>query len=179
MSAPNTLAESIVAALVRHGVQRMFGTPGGGSSLDLIDAAGAQGIEFALARTETAAAIMAAVTGELTGTPGVVLAGVGPGAASTVNGIAYAHLERAPLVLFTDGPASSLHQAFDQSALFAPNQVPGEAPPRGRSRQNRKGDRSRTGTSTGAGASGSDGSRRFGLRGGLVHRCAKAFDRGD
>ena len=120
MSAPNTLAESIVAALVRHGVQRMFGIPGGGSSLDLIDAAGAQGIEFVLARTETAAAIMAAVTGELTGTPGVVLAGVGPGAASTVNGIAYAHLERAPLILFTDGPASSLHQAFDQSALFAP-----------------------------------------------------------
>ena len=120
MSAHNTLAESIIAALVHHGVQRMFGIPGGGSSLDLIDAAGARGIEFVLARTETAAAIMAAVTGELTGTPGVVLAGLGPGAASTVNGIASAHLERAPLILFTDGPASSLHQAFDQNALFAP-----------------------------------------------------------
>ena len=56
----------------------------------------------------------------LTGKPGVVLVGVGPGAASTVNGIAYARLERAPLLLFTDGPASSLHLAFDQSALFAP-----------------------------------------------------------
>ncbi len=98
----------------------MFGIPGGGSSLDLIDAAGELGIDFVLTRTEAAAAIMAAVTGELTGTPGVVLAGVGPGAASAVNGIAYAHLERAPLILFTDGPASSRHQAFDQNALFAP-----------------------------------------------------------
>ena len=120
MSDSNTLADSIVTALANHGVHRMFGIPGGGSSLDLIDAARDQGIDFVLARTEVAAALMAAVTGELTGTPGVVLAGVGPGAASIVNGIAYAHLERAPLLLFTDGPAASLHQSFDQNALFVP-----------------------------------------------------------
>ena len=120
MSTKTTLAESVVTALARHGVQRMFGIPGGGSSLDLIDAARDRGIDFVLARTEVAAALMAAVTGELTGAPGVVLAGVGPGAASIVNGIAYAHLERAPLLLFTDGPAASLHQSFDQNALFAP-----------------------------------------------------------
>jgi len=120
MAAAATLAETVVAAFKRHGVKRMFGIPGGGSSLDLIDAAGAAGIEFVLTRTETAAAIMAAVTGELSATPGVVLTGVGPGAASAVNGIAYAHLERAPVVLITDGPASSLHQAFDQNALFRP-----------------------------------------------------------
>lgn len=120
MAAAPTLAETVVAALKRRGVKRMFGIPGGGSSLDLIDAAGAAGIEFVLTRTETAAAIMAAVTGELTANPGVVLTGIGPGAASAVNGIAYAHLERAPVVLITDGPASSLHQAFDQNALFRP-----------------------------------------------------------
>ncbi len=120
MPTATTLAESTAAALARNGVQRMFGIPGGGSSLDLIDAARELGIDFVLARTEVAAAIMAAVTGELTGTPGVVLAGIGPGAASIANGIAYAHLERAPLLLFTDGPASSLHQSFDQNALFAP-----------------------------------------------------------
>lgn len=120
MYSPDTLAETIVCALAARGVRRMFGIPGGGSSLDLIDAAGARGIEFVLTRTETAAVIMASVTGELTGTPGVALVGVGPGAASSVNGVAYACLERAPLLLFTDGPASSLHQAFDQNALFAP-----------------------------------------------------------
>jgi len=120
MAAAPTLAETVVAAFKRHGVKRMFGIPGGGSSLDLIDAAGAAGVEFVLTRTETAAAFMAAVTGELSSTPGVVLTGIGPGAASAVNGIAYAKLERAPVVLITDGPASSLHQAFDQPALFAP-----------------------------------------------------------
>ncbi|MCP4327738.1 MAG: thiamine pyrophosphate-binding protein [Alphaproteobacteria bacterium] len=115
-----TLAEGIADRLADTCVGRIFGIPGGGSSLDLIDAAAARGIDFVLTRTETAAALMAAVTGELTGTPGVALAGIGPGAASIVNGVAYAQLERSPLILFTDGPASSQHQAFDQNALFRP-----------------------------------------------------------
>lgn len=115
-----TLADHVAGTLVSHGVRRMFGIPGGGSSLALIEAAGRLGIDFILTRTETAAAIMAGVTGELTGTPGVVLTGIGPGAASAVNGIAYAYLEKAPVVLFTDGPAASPHQAIDQNALYAP-----------------------------------------------------------
>jgi len=114
------LAAAIVDQLKAVGVKRMFGIPGGGSSLALIEAAGRAGLEFILTRTETAAAIMAAVTGEITGTPGVVLTGIGPGAASAVNGIAYAHLEKSPVVLITDGPASAPHQALDQNALFAP-----------------------------------------------------------
>ena len=115
-----TLAATIVDQLKAVGVRRMFGIPGGGSSLALIEAAGRAGIEFILTRTETAAAIMAAVTGEISGIPGVVLTGIGPGAASAVNGIAYASLEKSPVILITDGPASSPHQAFDQNALFAP-----------------------------------------------------------
>ncbi len=115
-----SVAGHIVDVLVRRGVKRLFGIPGGGSSLALIEAADRAGLAFILTRTETAGAIMAAVTGELSETPGVMLAGVGPGAASAVNGVAYAHLERAPMMLFTDGPASSLHQAFDQKALYAP-----------------------------------------------------------
>ncbi len=119
-NATSSLASAVAETLGAWGVKRIFGIPGGGSSLALIEAAGCQGIDFVLARTETAAAIMAAVTGELTGRPGAVLTGIGPGAASVVNGIAYAHLEKAPMVLFTDGPASSPHQAFDQNALFRP-----------------------------------------------------------
>ena len=119
-----SLAGRIAATLAERGVRRMFGVPGGGSSLDLIDAASHHGVEFVLCRTETAAAIMAAVTGELTGIPGVVLTGIGPGAASVVNGIAYASLERAPAVVFTDAHDESAtappHQIFDQPALFAP-----------------------------------------------------------
>lgn len=116
----STLADEIAAVLVAHKVERIFGIPGGGSSLDLIDAAAKVGIPFTLNRTEAAATIMAAVTGELTGAPGAVLVGVGPGASSATNGVAYASLERSPMVLFIDGPASSLHQHFNQQAVFRP-----------------------------------------------------------
>ncbi len=103
---PPVLASALIDQLKAAGVKRLFGIPGGGSSLALIEAATRAKLEFILTRTETAAAIMAAVTGEMTGIPGVVLTGIGPGAASAVNGIAYAYLEKSPVVLITDGPAS-------------------------------------------------------------------------
>ncbi len=123
---PMTLADTMMAAFKLRGVRRVFGVPGGDSSLDLIAAAGRQGVDFVLARGETAAAMMAAVTAELTGAPGVVITGIGPGAASAVNGVAYAGLERAPLVIITDAREAGAngqmppHQTFDQPALFAP-----------------------------------------------------------
>ena len=61
---PKTLADVLTDQLAERGVRRMFGVPGGGSSLDLIDAGARNGIEFVLSQTETAGAIMAAVTGE-------------------------------------------------------------------------------------------------------------------
>ena len=121
-----TLAQGLAAACRARGVRRAFGVPGGASSLDVIDALAAEGIDFVLTHGETAAALMAAVTAELGGAPGVVVTGVGPGAASAVNGIAYAALERAPVLLVADtlaDPAEghhALHQRFDQRALFAP-----------------------------------------------------------
>ncbi|MEC8726344.1 MAG: thiamine pyrophosphate-binding protein [Pseudomonadota bacterium] len=119
-----SLAQRVAEMLKQRGVQRIFGVPGGGSSLDLIEAAAEQDIDFVLCRTETGAAIMAAVTGELTGIPGIVLTGIGPGAASAVNGITYASLERAPIIIFTDAHEVNAteppHQIFDQQSLFAP-----------------------------------------------------------
>lgn len=114
-----TVAEFLIDALAERGTKRLYGVPGGGNSLDLIDAAGRRGVDFVLAQTETAAAIMAAVGAEISGTPGAVLVGVGPGAASVVNGVAYASLEQAPLVVLTD-KATGPHQDFDQPAMFAP-----------------------------------------------------------
>ncbi len=121
----SNLAETLVAVLKGHGVQRAFGIPGGGSSLPLMSAFQNQGIDFVLTAGETPATIMAAVSGLLTDTPGVVMTGVGPGAASAVNGMAYAALERAPILLLADAAeagagARSRHQVFDQSGLFAP-----------------------------------------------------------
>src|SRR5919202_2440935 len=64
-----TGAEAVAAALQAAGVARLFGVPGGGSSLDLVAAAEARGIPVVLARQESAAVIMAATEAELSGRP--------------------------------------------------------------------------------------------------------------
>ena len=119
-----TRAKALVSAFRDRGMKRMFGVPGGGSSLDLIAAAVDLDVEFVLCRGETSAALMAAVSGELTGAPHIALTGIAPGAASAVNGVAYASLERAPMAIITDarepGASTNSHQVFDQAALFAP-----------------------------------------------------------
>ena len=125
MSEPRTLAQTIAAICAEHGVARIFGVPGGGSSLDLIRAFAERNISFVLARTEAAAAIMAAATAEATGTIGVVITTQGPGTASAANGIAHASLDRAPVFLISDGwtarqAAFDTHQVFDQRGLLAP-----------------------------------------------------------
>jgi acetolactate synthase-1/2/3 large subunit len=107
------------------GTPRIFGVPGGGSGLALMDAAREAGLPFVLTHGETAACIMAAVTGELTGVPGAAVTGLGAGAASAVNGVAHAWLDRSPMIVIADrhpGAALALtsHQRIDQTALFAP-----------------------------------------------------------
>lgn len=123
-AAPGTIAEALVHRLADHGVRRIFGVPGGDCSLDLIDAAPRAGIEFVLTRTESAAAIMASVTADLTGAPGVLLTTRGPGLANAVNGIACAALDRSPLLVLSDGQepehAHVSHQWFDQAAVLRP-----------------------------------------------------------
>ena len=120
-----TAADAVVAALLDAGVSRLFGVPGGGSSLDLVAAAHRRGLPFALARHEAAAVIMAATTAEITGRPGAVLVTRGPGVANAANGIAHASLDRAPVVLLADGftgaeRAFANHQWFDHAAMLAP-----------------------------------------------------------
>lgn len=120
-----TVAQTIAATCKAKGVRRVFGVPGGGSCLDLIRAFAEEGIAFVLARTETAAVLMAAATAELTGGFGVAMTTQGPGTASATNGIAHASLDRAPVLLLTDGWTErqsrfDTHQVFDQRALMAP-----------------------------------------------------------
>jgi acetolactate synthase-1/2/3 large subunit len=82
-------------------------------------------MRFVLTHTETAAAVMAGVYSELTRTPTACVVTRGPGAASSVNGVAQAMLDRQPVILLSDSvPASDRsrvsHQRLDQAALFAP-----------------------------------------------------------
>ena len=110
-----TSAEAVVGFLAEAGTRRIYGVPGGGSTLDVIEAARKRGIDFVLAHHGLGAVLMAATEGDLLGRPGVCLAALGPGAASTVNGVAHALLDRAPLLLLTDRPPRiSMHLATRQ-----------------------------------------------------------------
>src|SRR5438309_4074004 len=116
-----TVADAIAARLRAAGVTHLFGMPGGGSNLDLLEAAARVDLPFVLTSTETAGALAALAQAEITGRPGACLTTLGPGAASIVNGVACARLERAPLIVFTDSqPAAFSHQRLDQRALLAP-----------------------------------------------------------
>jgi acetolactate synthase-1/2/3 large subunit len=122
--APLSVTEAMVATLAARGVTHMFGVPGGECNLDFIAAADKAGMRFVLTRTETSAAIMACVAAELTGAPGVAMTTRGPGLAAAANGVAYADLDRAPLLLIADGyedeQAYISHQRIDQGAILAP-----------------------------------------------------------
>ena len=120
-----TNADLIVQALLTVGVERLFGMPGGGSNADIIEAARRAGLPFTLAHTEAASAFMAAAQAEITGKPGACLATLGPGAASLMNGLAHAFLDRVPLIAITDcypgqAAAGRGHQALAQSDMFRP-----------------------------------------------------------
>ncbi|WP_170979311.1 thiamine pyrophosphate-binding protein [Roseomonas sp. HF4] len=117
-------SDLVLRALSRRGTRRIWGVPGGGSSLDLIRGCDAEGIRFVLCRHEGSAAMMAVADAELTGAPGVVLTTKGPGLFNAANGVACATLERAPVVLVTDGFTEAqtrwiTHQVFDQQRATA------------------------------------------------------------
>jgi acetolactate synthase-1/2/3 large subunit len=119
-----SVTDALVARLAEHGVKRMFGVPGGECNLDFIASAEAEGMDFVLTRTETSASLMACVTSELTDTPGVAMTTRGPGLAAAANGVAYADLDRVPLLLIADGYEDDQgyvsHQRIDQTALLSP-----------------------------------------------------------
>jgi acetolactate synthase-1/2/3 large subunit len=123
-TASQTVAEALLEELACRGTRRIWGVPGGGSSLDVIAAAPRFGLDFILARQEANAAMMALADAELTGAPGVVMTTKGPGVSNAANGLACATLERAPLLLLSDGFSREqlgwvTHQVFDQQGATA------------------------------------------------------------
>ena len=79
-------------------MRRVYGLPGE-DHLRLLDAFGAEDLDYVGARDETAAAIMAAAEAQATGVPGVVLVTIAPGLTNAVNGIAHAWLDGVPLLV--------------------------------------------------------------------------------
>jgi acetolactate synthase-1/2/3 large subunit len=119
------LRDYIVSRLQQAGVRALFGVPGGGGNLDLVDAAERAGLPFVLTATETGGALAAIAQFEVTQQPGACLTTLGPGAASVANGVACAFLDRASILVFTDCHASASagayeHQQIDQQSFFTP-----------------------------------------------------------
>ncbi len=96
-----TGAETFVRCLVEEGVEYLFGYPGG-AVLNLYDALYQQDrIKHILVRHEQGAVHAADGYARATGRPGVVLVTSGPGATNAITGIATAHMDSSPLVVFT------------------------------------------------------------------------------
>ncbi|HEY0336740.1 MAG TPA: thiamine pyrophosphate-binding protein, partial [Burkholderiales bacterium] len=117
-------ADLIIAILKAAGVQRGFGVPSG-NVLPLMEAMRVGGIPFVLTAHEGSAAFAADVMARMTGTPGLCIATLGPGATNLTTGVGGAYLDRSPLIAIT----CTLNQAqlgrrmqmwIDHQALFKP-----------------------------------------------------------
>src|SRR5690349_6355800 len=94
--------------LIRLGSLDVFGIPGEGASLELIDAMERCGAKFHSVCHEAAGALMAGGYGRATGMPGVYLSIKGPGFANMLAGIASNWLDRNPVLSLSEsyGPGS-------------------------------------------------------------------------
>ena len=121
--AGGTVGDAFARALRRGGVPYVFGIPGGGSAIDLIEACRRVDIPFVLVQHETTAAMSAIVAGELTGSCGVCMSIMGPGAANLVGGASFGLWERHAILSLTESyptvqaPGMSL-QRMDHSQMF-------------------------------------------------------------
>lgn len=118
MSDLYALAEDIAQRGVRH----IFGIPGSGPSLTLLDALEKRGVPFYLTHFEGTAALMAGAVGRLSGRAGVAISIKGPGLANMVPGLAACRLETLPVVSISEAylpgtPPSRTHKRMDHDGL--------------------------------------------------------------
>ena len=95
-----TGAEILVESLLEHGVEHLFGLPGG-AVLTLFDALYDAPLKTILTRHEQGAGHMADGYARATGKVGVCVATSGPGATNLVTAIATAYMDSVPLVAIT------------------------------------------------------------------------------
>jgi acetolactate synthase-1/2/3 large subunit len=104
---------AVVASLLAHGVDTVFGLDGS-HVIQVFDAlADAPSIAPLTFKHENNAAIAAEMYGRLTGRPGVVLVTAGPGATNSLSGIGGAYAAGAPVVHISGGvPVGAPYEAF-------------------------------------------------------------------
>jgi acetolactate synthase-1/2/3 large subunit len=120
-----TGARVLVDALVRHGVELVFGVPGE-SYLAVLDAMlDAPSPRYVVCRQEGGASAMAEAYGKLTGRPGVAFVTRGPGATNASIGVHVARQDETPMLLFIGQVPREMRgreafQEVDLAAMFAP-----------------------------------------------------------
>lgn len=95
-----TGAEIIVDMIQHHGVEYIFGYPGG-AAIPIFDAIVDSPVEFVLTRHEQGAAHMADGYARASGRPAVVLVTSGPGATNTITGLLTANMDSVPMIVIT------------------------------------------------------------------------------
>jgi len=124
VKAAPTAADILARAFYEAGCRHAFGIPGG-EVLSVMHALGDAGIDFKLCKHENSGGFMAEGAYHMTGTPGILVATLGPGVANAVNVIANAHQDRVPLIFLTGcvdaaEADSYTHQVFDHRAVLGP-----------------------------------------------------------
>ncbi|HXN56195.1 MAG TPA: biosynthetic-type acetolactate synthase large subunit [Myxococcales bacterium] len=119
-----TGAQLLWEALVREGVEVVFGYPGG-AIMPVYDAMPQYPIRHVLVRHEQGASHMADGYARATGKVGVALATSGPGATNLVTGIATAMLDSSPVVFITGqvssaGLGTDAFQEIDTTGITLP-----------------------------------------------------------
>ncbi|MDR1486376.1 MAG: acetolactate synthase large subunit, partial [Deltaproteobacteria bacterium] len=92
-------AEILIECWKKEGVEVIFGYPGA-TTIDIHHHLETSGLRFVLTRHEQAAVHAADGYARATGRPGVVLVTSGPGATNTITGIAGAHMDSVPVIVF-------------------------------------------------------------------------------
>ena len=107
-------SDLFLRCLEAEGVEYIFGVPGEENAdvmMSLLDSP----IRFIICRHEQGAAFMADLYGRMTGSPGVCLGTLGPGATNLVTGVANANMDNSPLVVITgQGATTRLHKESHQ-----------------------------------------------------------------
>jgi acetolactate synthase I/II/III large subunit len=119
-----TVAKLIVKCFENEGVKYVFGIPGE-ENIHLIDALHNSSIRFILVRHEQAASFMADMYGRVTGTAGVCVGTLGPGAINLLLGTADAHTDSVPLLAISaqvglNREYKETHQFVDLVNMFKP-----------------------------------------------------------
>ncbi len=116
----NSLANDIASL----DIKTVFGIPGSGATLSLIDALEKKDIGFCLTHFEGTAVLIAATIGRLSGKAGISLSIKGPGLVNSLPGLATAWFESFPVVHLAEAfspetPLSQAHKRLDHTSLVS------------------------------------------------------------